>query len=307
MRSRQLDIALAMGEGGVLVPLVELRRRCLEAHCHNEPNFARNMRTSSLFDEIRDGKRIVGWRLAGANPASSGGASPTDCLIPRSTAPAEMDQPEEDEDRLLVRLVEEENANLRAAEALRIREIETLRAEAESAKARLALLESQTASRVISGPRSVIECVELVESLFDDRVVFTDRARETAKRARINELAQEMPAVLRCLKSIAIHLHDIFFGPRKNEPGTPDQKFQALSGLELAMREGHRTNGDSRLRALRFVDFDGEQVDTTPHVKYGKAAPRLLRVHVGTHRRTRRLVIAWCGDHMETAGNNWIH
>lgn len=317
MRSRQLAIALALGKGGVFIPLRELRRLCRESGCHNEPNFTKNMRTSSLFDEIREGERIVGWRVASAElgPPKCDrvflpGPAPTDCLPPlRVASPEVFDQA--DQDRLLTQLVQEENAALRAAEARRVREIEALRAEGESARAeaesmraRVALLESR---RVATAPRTVIECIDLVESVFDDRIVFTERARETARSARINELPREMPHVLRCLKAISLHLHDIFFGLRKREPGTPSRKFQECSGFELAMTECHMTKADSRLRSMRKVVFDGEKIDITPHVKYGGAPPKQLRVHIGTHQRTRRLVVGWCGDHMETAGTHRMH
>jgi hypothetical protein len=54
--------------------------------------------------------------------------------------------------------------------------------------------------------------------------------------------------------------------------------------------------------ALRRVRYDGQDVDITPHVKWGNRVPKLLRVHFYVDRQKGKLVIGHCGDHLDTYG-----
>ncbi len=149
-------------------------------------------------------------------------------------------------------------------------------------------------------PETLCDMVDLIERLHPRRVVFTDKARRSAKRARINDVPGELPNAWRCLWAMATILYDLLFG--ESEVRNPVEAFRTASGFELALTETKQTKLDKNHMGLRTDTYKGEKIDITPHVKYGSREPRCLRVHYHAHPADRVIVVGHCGDHLDTYG-----
>ena len=67
-------------------------------------------------------------------------------------------------------------------------------------------------------------------------------------------------------------------------------------GFDLAWAEGKQTNGDNGLTRLRQLEFAGEMLDITPHVKHENKAKKLwLRVHLRLTKRRGYLLSGTAG------------
>lgn len=77
--------------------------------------------------------------------------------------------------------------------------------------------------------------------------------------------------------------------------------FQAETGLELARGEGKMTKADPRHRAARTVEYQGRELDISPHVK-GRGK-RGVRMHFAVDKASCKVVIGHFGEHMATSGS----
>ena len=77
--------------------------------------------------------------------------------------------------------------------------------------------------------------------------------------------------------------------------------FQAETGLELARGEGKKTKADPRHRAARTVEYQGRELDISPHVK-GRGK-RGVRMHFAVDKESCKVVIGHFGEHMATSGS----
>jgi hypothetical protein len=148
-------------------------------------------------------------------------------------------------------------------------------------------------------PETLEECIQLIELLHPDRVVFTEDAKQAARKASLNNLKGDLHKVWTCLWEVATTLHDLYFSHR-DEPVDIEDAFRR-TGYEVALSEGSQTKANKKLMQQRKREFEGREIDITPHVKYGRD-PRLLRIHYCADSTTRRLIIGHCGGHLDTAG-----
>lgn len=210
---------------------------------------------------------------------------------------------EKDELEALLDQRENELADTEARTRRLAFELETARAQVEAAEAdaRTVSAGASALEAVPAPPASAVEVILWVTSLWGDRVVFTDRARKSAEKASINQDKSELPAVWRLIRSLAIHLH-----PLTQQPGASTgwiaEEYQRRSGFGLAWTEGKQTKKDNKLMQARRLDYDGEILDITPHVKHGSKPPKCLRVHFAVHQRSGKVIVGHCGDHLDTYG-----
>lgn len=179
----------------------------------------------------------------------------------------------------------------------------SLGSEVRSAKRQRELL----ADRLAQLPSDTQGALEIVSLLFPDRLVFTDKAKESAKDRDKSET--DMGVVWRCLYAIGRDLYDLCFHEADDDEsvGSLPDRFQDRTGLELALTEKKATKKDSRLMGLRQAQYRNKSghesvVDITPHVKGGSKGKKLFRVYFHIHREDRVIVVGHCGDHLETAG-----
>lgn len=209
---------------------------------------------------------------------------------------SERAQAEEGREEALLK-VEDLNDKLRGREY----EISAVRKEAEDARREAAAYRgAATAARELARlPQSLPDVVDLIEKLHAGRVVFTERARESAKKAAINE--SSMDDAWECLFSVSSALPRLAFDDQIGEGALPE-RFRDLTGFELSLTEGKATKNDAKFLSIRKVKFDGQEWDIKPHVKLGTKGPKLLRVHFALDHDKRRIIVGHCGDHLDTAG-----
>jgi chromosome segregation ATPase len=111
-----------------------------------------------------------------------------------------------------------------------------LRRTAGEAEGRVRQMQAQrsTLASLRSLPQSLPEIIERIERLWPDRIVFTDRAKASAKRAGVNQARSDLDEAWRCLWAMATDLHETLFS-NADAKGDLAQRFRERSGFELAM------------------------------------------------------------------------
>lgn len=184
------------------------------------------------------------------------------------------------------------------------RDVEKKRADAAEHDA-CVLRQGQAALAGLGLPGSIPELMDWIAAFWGDRVVFTDRARKSAARAAINKERSELPSIWQVLRSLAIDLHPLL-EQESPDGGTIPELYKQRSGFELTWTEGKQTKKDPKLMQLRRLEYDGQVLDITPHVKYASKSHKHLRVHFAVHEASGAVVVGHCGDHLETYGTQWM-
>jgi len=148
-------------------------------------------------------------------------------------------------------------------------------------------------------PASMPEVLELIEKIYPDRIIFTDKARESAKDANLKNLN----VAWKCLKSMTTVLYDLHF-LQKLPFRDVAQRFRDSTGFELAIGESETTKKQKKLGAMRKDVYKGEEIDVSPHVKHGTSPGNILRVHYYADPKDKLLVVGHCGDHLDTVRTN---
>lgn len=148
-------------------------------------------------------------------------------------------------------------------------------------------------------PEKLVDVVDLVGKAFADRIVFTEKARESAAKSTYRNVAEAW----RCLRAIATTLHALHFEGNLSLYDIR-KKFEESTRYELGIGESAGTMNDGRLADKRSALWNGHVIDISTHVKVGRKAPDCLRVYYHPLRDEKRLVIGHCGDHLDTATTN---
>lgn len=232
-------------------------------------------------------------------PGARGGNTPPSAGTDQSEWIALLERENEDLSRsnrdLIEDLLEEQEARQRAESLARLhldRALDAERALSEKSSAEATLREFSTL------PSSVEECLLRIAGIYRDRVMITDRAIDSAKKAVINRESAEIPQVWSLLWSIPNTLHAMIF-EHELDKASLVREFREETGFELSLTEGKQTRDDRKLMALRQITWGGKEMSIEPHVKYGNRPPRCLRVHFAIDRENKCLVIGHCGDHLD--------
>lgn len=146
-------------------------------------------------------------------------------------------------------------------------------------------------------PDTLTDVIEVIEKLHPDKLYFTTRAKESAKRAKF----KDAHIAWRCLWSMATVLHPLYFD--SNNKGVDiEHEFESRTGLGLARGESKQTRRDKHLMGLRKDTYNGKEIDISPHVSCDKGNQNSLRIHFCIHAEDKRLVVGHCGDHLVTSG-----
>jgi hypothetical protein len=204
------------------------------------------------------------------------------------------------EERL--RAVEEDNARLarRAFHAVERLEERDDEPSAESPPPRGALDHRALIGALRELPTAPANALELAAHVFPHRLLVTDRARRTAEEASCDDAAMAW----RMLVAMADVLHPLHFDAEAAGRSALEirDEFQNRTRFDVAFTESKSTKASDRLRSLRTLEYDGDDVELLWHVKWGSRPPKLLRVYYHPDAERRLLVIGWFGDHLETAG-----
>ena len=145
-------------------------------------------------------------------------------------------------------------------------------------------------------PDSVLSALELAAKVYSNRIVVTEKALVSARG--FDGDANEAFVILRAL---ATNMWEILYG--KEQSADMEQRFKLETNLEVSFNESSQTQSNSKMMAMRTIDYNGEKLDITWHVK-GKSGRKdaSLRVHFAKDTQNKKIVIGHCGAHMETAG-----
>jgi len=112
-------------------------------------------------------------------------------------------------------------------------------------------------------PESMPDVVALIERLQPSRIAFTEQAKKSVGECHSCRIADAW----RCFWAMATTLHEYFFGEGAR-PGNIEKAFFDTTGFYLAMTEGTLTKANSKLMSLRQDNFQGQEIDITPHVRF---------------------------------------
>ena len=147
-------------------------------------------------------------------------------------------------------------------------------------------------------PQNLRDVVDLVEKVFEGKIIFHENAKKTAEEYHVNNPQK----ALECLFSIGKYLHRLYFQEPKLSPGEISKRYLDIAGFEFAITEKSLTKVNKRMMAQRTIEYEGKNYNITPHVKYGTQEPHLLRVHFVPIPARNVLLIGHCGAHLETSG-----
>ena len=128
-------------------------------------------------------------------------------------------------------LLEQEKSDL----SWQIKQLEQIKSENIKLKKSASILES-----LEDLPDSLAEIVNLVSIVFSDKLIFTDRAIESAKAHNMKDLNEAW----RILRVMGTHLHSLFFDQSDIDI---EKEFKNISGYDLSMTEGRQTKRDKEL------------------------------------------------------------
>ena len=146
-------------------------------------------------------------------------------------------------------------------------------------------------------PSSPSGILSVLESVFGDRLAFTERGRKS-----LLDSQTDVGILWTGLFRMATTLHDVLFSDGDARPVR--ERFEEKAGLELAETEKRLTKKDNQLTALRDDEFNGERINVTPHVKFDKGTTR--GYFDKWDRDGEQLVVVGYVGHLKTAGTRKI-
>lgn len=144
-------------------------------------------------------------------------------------------------------------------------------------------------------PHNATGILDVITSIFPGRICVTDRGYRTAKA--FNTDSEKIISDLWCATyELATKLYEIIFN---SDASDFVNAFESQSSYGLAMSEGKQTQNDSSLMRLRKDEFEGREIDITPHIKFGTRPPKMFRIYFSIDRDMNRLIIGTYGPHLD--------
>jgi hypothetical protein len=174
------------------------------------------------------------------------------------------------------------------------------RSQAEELRVEVGTLQQRLTNfeKLSSLPGDLATVLQVMSDLYPERLVVHPDAVASAAESSFTDT----PVAWEILWGAATVLHDLLFSEKKLSLQEIEQEFRTKVGYDLSFTEGTATKADRKLMRLRKIEYEGKDLEITPHIKYGVRPPKCLRVHFAVDNANTRLVIGHCGDHMPTAG-----
>ncbi len=183
-----------------------------------------------------------------------------------------------------VESLEDERRNLSA-------QVENLKAGLEAARlGRTALPEVETLRALVAGDPTLEQSLEVLSSLYSDRIVVLDSAWKSARDA---VSFVHRPKAFALLHSLVTTYWEALAA------GQGDGEARRVLGGAYAPRESETVENNRRARELRTFDYGGRQITMWKHLKIGvkPSAAETLRVHFEWV--DNKIVIGHCGSHLD--------
>lgn len=181
--------------------------------------------------------------------------------------------------------------------------------EAESLKKQYAGAEQaqQAIAAFAKLPSTLPEVLTKIGQLFPQKVAVSPNAFKTAgEHSQVQAHWRKAESVMKAWEmcfDLVTKGHDLFF---QTASGDKERLYKERTGIDLAMTEGKQTKKDTHLMNLRQFEFDGQQFDMTPHLKYDTKPEKLLRIHFAIDNKKKRLIIGHVGPHLQNATSRTV-
>jgi hypothetical protein len=145
----------------------------------------------------------------------------------------------------------------------------------------------------IDGSPTPEQSLLVVRKLFSDRVTVLPSAFRSAKQSK----SFKYPArVLDLLRKLAID----YFGAIRSG-GKGDAQAGQIFGDSYSARDSDTVENNKRARDLRRFDYEGVSVEMMGHLKIGvkPSASETIRIHFMWDAERERIVIGYCGPHLD--------
>jgi len=217
----------------------------------------------------------------------------------------------EQNDKELLKLFEDDNKKLYDENIKLKTENENYEHEIEEIKNRNIILESKLKRKNIAekqasheslacfgaAPQTVLDIFQWFSSLFPQKLDLTERAKREMRNATLNKSQfRDFIKIWNALVAMKDFLLPLAL--REITSNNPVLDFRNRYGIELALSEGSQTNSDPKFQAARIDTYKDVQIDVTPHVKIDDSNNRFYYQYVPKY---KIIVIGYYG-HLNTYG-----
>jgi hypothetical protein len=142
---------------------------------------------------------------------------------------------------------------------------------------------------------SPLECIEIIESLFGDRCIVLESAKESARDMEFFASGRRLLDMLRRLVTE--------YRERLLEAGDNEAR-KIFTNKEYAAKESETVMGNKSLRRQRTFEYDGKSIEMFRHLKIGidDDLTKTIRVHFHWDPEREIIVIGHCGQHRDISG-----
>ena len=146
-----------------------------------------------------------------------------------------------------------------------------------------------------SYPKTPREIVQYFDAVFGDKIAFSDDAMGSLKGCIISfdKLWEALFALSTIMQDLYVHGGVNIF-----------QEFRTKSGIDVSSGEGTMTRQNKKLMRQFKTEYHGETIDIEPHITYSKIKQS---IHFGFSEKDRKVVVGWCGEHLDNYTTQRVH
>ena len=138
---------------------------------------------------------------------------------------------------------------------------------------------------------SVVDCLRLIETVYGDRCVILESARESA--SKMNRFSRGRYLLDRLIRLVTVYKGELVRG------GDAWAK-HVFGPSEFAATESETITSNKTMVRARTFEYNGQQVPMFRHLKIGVAddQSKTIRVHFHWDSDREKIVIGYCGPHL---------
>ena len=140
-------------------------------------------------------------------------------------------------------------------------------------------------------PPTPLECIEVIESMYGDRCVVLQSAKDSSKDMNLFSFGRRLLDMLRRL---------VTEYRTKLIEGGDNEARKVFGNNEYSAKESETVMGNKSMRRQRTFGYEGEQVEMFRHLKIGadENVAKTIRVHFHWDAEREKIDIAYCGEHL---------
>ena len=141
-------------------------------------------------------------------------------------------------------------------------------------------------------PKNLRQVLELAQDLWPSRIIILDSALKVKDDVPVDE-------AWAIIRSIAIDLWNLRWGPNPVKINLVAKKFQEQTGFSLSTGESDMLMNNKRAASQRTFTYKDQRIPFCSHVR-GRAATKLdaLRCHIYFDTEDRKIVVGYLGPHL---------